>query len=68
MTTTNGSLRWLASSATAAAAGVSASDSNNSNSSDSPIYSFELERIDGTKTTLAEFKNDVILVVNLASA
>lgn len=60
-------MRWLASSASVAAAGVSAT-AGSAGDADSPIYSFEVERIDGSKTTLAEFKNDVILVANLASA
>lgn len=30
------------------------------------LYDIELEKIDGKKTTMAEYKGDVILVINTA--
>jgi len=52
----------------AAMSTAAAASSGAEKKDESPIFSIEVPTLDGKLTTLAEFKGDVMLIVNVASA
>jgi hypothetical protein len=60
--------RALVSAAAMSTAAAASSGAEKKDRDESPIFSIEVPTLDGKLTTLADFKGDVMLIVNVASA